>query len=426
LKPSWLAATVLTAASLLPGETVAQWREIQAAARAAHQAKNYPLFRDNLLKLREVLRGHPRVTYNLAAAEALTGNEKAALDWLKTYASMGFVWDIAADPDFAAIKGSAGFADILHRMDENRKPVSAGTTAFTLPEKDMLAEDLTYDPKTKTFYVSSVHHRKIVAVDSRGGVRDFIREGQDGIWGILAVSVDAKRRVLWASTAAMAQVSGYREGDKGRSAVLKYDLATGRLIQRYDLAGEGAGHVLGDMTVSPDGDVYVSDGISAGVYTIRHDRDQLEILAGPENLASPQTPALSPDGKRLFVADYSHGIAIIDLATRGVSWLQGPDDFSPAAIDGLCLSGRTLIAVQNGTSPIRIISIRLDPTLRRAESWQVIEANTAALGTPTHAIAVGRELYFIGHSGWDNFTDEGPVKPGAIFESPRILKTRLP
>ncbi len=416
----------MLAAPLLPAQTVAQWRELQAAARSAHEAKNYPLFRDNLLKLREVLRGHPRVIYNLAAAEALIGNEKGALGWLRNYASMGMAWDVAADPDFASIKGSAGFADVIRRMDENRKPVSTSTTAFTIPEKDVLAEDLTYDPKTKTFYVSSVHHRKILAIDSRGGVRDFIREGQDDVWGILAVSVDAKRRVLWASTAAMAQASGYREADKGRSAVLKYDLGTGHLIKRYDLPGEGAGHVLGDMTVGRDGSVYVSDGVSAAVYMIRRDHDALEVLAGPENLASPQTPALSPDGKRLFVADYSHGIAIIDLATRGVSWLQVPDNLSPAAIDGLCLAGNTLIAVQNGTSPMRIIRIQLDRTLQRAESWQTIEANTATLGTPTHAVVVGRELYFIGNSGWEHFTDEGPVKPGAGFESPLILKTRLP
>jgi hypothetical protein len=47
------------------------------------------------------------------------------------------------------------------------------------------------------------------------------------------------------------------------------------------------------------------------------------------------------------------------------------------------------------------------------------------LGTPTHAVVVGRELYFIGNTGWDNFEDEGPIKPGATFKSPQILKVRL-
>ena len=81
--------------------------------------------------------------------------------------------------------------------------------------------------------------------------------------------------------------------------------------------------------------------------------------------------------------------------------------------------------MQNGTSPIRIIRIQLDSSLTRAESWKLIEANTGALGTPTHAVVVRGDLYFIGNSGWDNFSDEGPIKPGATFAPPQILKVRL-
>ena len=273
--------------------------------------------------------------------------------------------------------------------------------------------------------MSSVHHRKILAIDRRGAVREFIHEGQDGVWAMLAVAVDAKRRVLWASTAAMPQALGYQAADAGRSAMLKYDLRTGRLLKRYDLKPEGGiQHVLGDMTISPAGDVYVGDA-SGAVYTIHSSRDVLEILVGPGEMVGPQTPALSPDGKRLFVADYGRGIAIVDIASHAVSWLAIPKNLGVAGIDGLYLTGRELIAVQNGTSPMRIIRIQLDSALTRAESWKLVEANTPALGTPTHAVVVGRELYFIGNSGWDNFSDEGPINPGATFKPPQILKVRL-
>lgn len=398
---------------------------MRRAARAAREAKDYPALRDNLRKLYALAPGHPGMVYNQGAVEALLGNKDAALDWLRLYAEMGFAWDIAAEADFAAIRQSEGFKQIEARMAENRKPVSNSQVAFTLPEKDLLAEDITYDPKTKTFYVSSVHHRKILAIDAHGAAREFIREGQDGVWAMLAVAVDAKRRVLWASTAAMGQALGYQAADAGRSAMLKYDLRTGKQLKRYDLQRvDGQQHVLGDMTLSPDGDVYIGDA-SGAVYMISHRRDVLEVLVGPGEIVGPQTPALSPDGKRLFVADYGRGIAIVDLASRAVSWLATPKNLGVAGIDGLYLTGRQLIAVQNGTSPIRIIRIQLDSSLTRAESWQVIEANTKALGTPTHAVVVGRELFFIGNSGWDNFEDEGPIKKGAVFQPPQILKVRL-
>ena len=69
--------------------------------------------------------------------------------------------------------------------------------------------------------------------------------------------------------------------------------------------------------------------------------------------------------------------------------------------------------------------LRVGGVVERDRAWQLIEANTPALGTPTHAVVVGREIYFIGNSGWDNFTDEGPIKPGATFQPPQILKVPL-
>jgi|SRR5579862_1985015 len=419
------ACAALLFAGILAAQPVPQWQELRRAARVAREAKDYAAWRDNLRKLYAIAPGHPGMVYNQGAAEALLGNQNAALEWLSLYADMGFAWDIAKDEDLASIRRSDGFKPILDRMAENRKPFSQSKVAFTLPEKDLLAEDIAYDPKTKTFYVSSIHHRKILAIDSHGAARDFISEGQDGVWGILALAVDAKRRVLWASTAAMPQALGYQASDKGRSAMLKYDLRTGHLLKRYDLRPEAdSQHVLGDMTLSPAGDVYVGDATGA-VYTIQAERDVLEILVAPGELIGPQTPALTPDGKRLFVADYGRGIAIIDLASRAVSWLALPKNLGVAGSDGLYLAGRQLIAVQNGTSPMRIIRIQLDSTLTRAESWKLIEANTPALGTPTHAVVVGKALYFIGNSGWDNFSDEGPINPGATFTPPQILQAPL-
>jgi sugar lactone lactonase YvrE len=117
----------------------------------------------------------------------------------------------------------------------------------------------------------------------------------------------------------------------------KYDLQTGKVLKRYDLQRvDGQQHVLGDMTLSPAGDVYIGDA-SGAVYMISHSKDELEILVPPGEMVGPQTPALTPDGKRLFVADYGRGIAIVDLASRAVSWLATPKNLGAAGIDGFIL-----------------------------------------------------------------------------------------
>src|SRR6478736_4914990 len=68
--------------------------------------------------------------------------------------------------------------------------------AFRLTEKDLIPEGITFDPTTKSFYVSSINKRKIVKVDEQGRVSDFIPSGQDEIGEVLGLKI-AKGK-LWA------------------------------------------------------------------------------------------------------------------------------------------------------------------------------------------------------------------------------------
>jgi hypothetical protein len=183
--------------------------------------------------------------------------------------------------------------------------------------------------------------------------------------------------------------------------------------------------VLGDMTVGVGGDVFVSEAVTGAVYVIRRGRDTLETLEAPGTFVSPQTPAATPDGRRLFVADYARGIGIVDLATRAVSWMPHPRGVAVDGIDGLYLVGGSLLAVQNGTEPNRVIRLFLDPSLTRVIRWEALESNSAGLGAPTHGTLVGKDFYFIANSGWDQLADDGSLKPGAVQTPPVVLRVAL-
>lgn len=383
-------------------------------------AKKYPACREHLLRLEELLDGRVDIVYRLAKAEAMLGNKDGALAGLTVYSKSGLTFaDPAVAPEFVSLKNSPEFEAILSRVKSARLAVSASKPFLTLPEPDLIAEDIAYDSRGGKFYISSVRHSKILSMDKHGASAEFAH----GAWPILALGVDSKRRILWASTVAMPQGVGYRKEEEGRSALLKYSLDTGALLKRYDLTGETK-HALGDMTVSASGDVFVSDGEGA-VYRVDHGRDALDILVGTGVFHSPQTPALSADGRWLLVPDYSRGIGIVDLATRAVRLLEHPKELSLGGIDGMYLAGRTLIAIQNGTAPERLIRMTLDASLERVLEWETIEANWPGLGDPTHGVVVGEQFYFIAHSGWDRMTDDGTVKPGASFEAASIRMMRL-
>jgi hypothetical protein len=401
------------------------WRQERGAVVKAYQAKDYSAMRELLLKQHADFPSVRGPLYNLACAEALLGHTVAALDWLRKFADSGLDQDPRKDPNLASLRDSSEFEAIERQMERNRAPVSKATTFFTFPDENALTEDLAYDPRTRTFYASSVHLSKIFAIDRAGKLRDFIGEGQDGVWSVLALSVDAKRRILWASTAAMPNAAAYRKEDENRSAMLRYDLETGRLVKRYELQRDGKAHVLGDMTLSPSGDVYVSDSVDGTVYTIHPSKDELEVLVTKGNFASPQTPALAPDGKRLLVADYSLGIAIVELKSGSIGWLELPADLALTGIDGLYVVPGGLIAVQNGTHPERVIRIWTDAAYTKAVRWETIEKGTPELGDPTHGILVGKQFYYIANSGWERFNDDGSINPKAPASPPIIRRFTL-
>ncbi len=377
-----------------------EYPERVAAANKACRAGEQAECRKHLLRLKELVDGRGDVIYRLARVEAALGNQAAGLEWLELYSRMGLrLADPANDPAFAGWKDNAAFSAALRRLAAAARPVTGSAVFATLPEKELIPEDLAYDPADGRFFVSSVRQRKILALDREGKFSDFTALAEAPV---MALAADAARRWLWATTA-----------ENGKSAVLKYSLDTGKLLRRYDPPA-GEKHEMGDMTVSAAGDAFISDGLGS-LYRIARAADRLELLFGPGTFRSPQTPAVTPDGRRLFVPDYSRGIAVVDLATRGVSLLPHPADLSLGGIDGLYLAGGTMVAVQNGTAPERLIRMRLDEGLTRVVEWSVIEANWPGLGDPTHGVVVKDQFYFIANSGWD-------VKPGGTFEAATIRR----
>lgn len=108
--------------------------------------------------------------------------------------------------------------------------------AFKVGEPNLIPEGIAYDERKKTFHVGSTYLRKIISIDEKGAVKNFISEAQDGMRGVLGLRVDAKRRVLWAvsSDAGLAMPLKNNPRDCiGCSKVFKYDLDTGRLVKKY-------------------------------------------------------------------------------------------------------------------------------------------------------------------------------------------------
>jgi DNA-binding beta-propeller fold protein YncE len=242
----------------------------------------------------------------------------------------------------------------------------------------------------------------------------------------MAISFDPTRKVLWMTASAMPGFSGFPKEDSGKAQLMEIDPASGKVLHRFDPPAKGP-TVLGDMSVTADGTVYVTDSVGGGVYRLHGDLQTTKLEKIAEGLFSPQTPVLARDGKRLFIADYSMGVAVIDLpapgATARVNYLPHPENVAVVALDGLYLDGDSLIGIQNGIDPIRIMRFKLNPAQTEITGAEVIEQATERMGDPTHAVLVNGQFYVSANVGWSKVDDDtGKLKDGEKFTPPVLLR----
>jgi hypothetical protein len=431
---SWrvIAAAICFCVCLTAGEKVSlaqdsqprDGRYYESQARKAYQEKDYSSFLENM-KAAEALRpNHPRLMYNLAAAYALNGQQKEALLWLGKVAEMGLIYPAQRDSDFDSIKDGDGFKAILKRFETNKAPIINSATAFTLHEKGFIPESVSYDPATEVFYLSSVYRRKIVSLDRKGVVKDFSAES-DGLWSVMGMKVDAARSLLWVCTTAHPQMSNYTEEDNGKSALFKYDLRSGKLIKKYLLPNKPKPHWLGDLVVNSQGDVFATDSVSPAIYVVNRKRDELELFLEDESFASLQGLDFTPDGRQLFVADYAKGIFVIDMETKRHALLSPAPNSTLLGIDGLYSYKGSLLAIQNGVNPSRLIRLSLSGDLKRVERLEILEVNNSLFDEPTLGVLVRDTFYFIANSQWGAIDSKGQLAAPDKLKEPVVLKIKL-
>jgi DNA-binding beta-propeller fold protein YncE len=247
-------------------------------------------------------------------------------------------------------------------------------------------------------------------------------------WPVLAISADATRKVLWATASAMPGFSGIAKEDEGKAALMEIDPTSRKVLRRFNLTTTGPA-VLGDMCVTDQSTVYVTDSIGGGVYWLHGDLQTAKLEKIADGLFSPQTPVLSRDGKRLFVADYSMGIAVIDLPAANaapnlsakLNYLPHPENVAVVGLDGLYRNGDSLIGIQNGTETERILQFLMNPEQTEITGAQVI--HQIAHLDPTHAVQVDGWFYATTHVGWSKVDDNtGQLKPGEKFTPPVLLR----
>jgi len=353
------------------------------------------------------------------------GDTSTALAMLRQYAALGLGRDLRSDKRLSSLAGLATFTAVVAAHDANRAPIANSRVRATLSDSTFWPEGVDYDPRTRRFYVTSVRHRTIAEIDANGKTRELWPRGKSDLGALLGVRVDAARGVLWATTSGMPQMNHYLPGDTAIAALLRIRISDGTIERRWTLPVIAGGHVLGDLAVGPAGDVFMTDSNQPVLYRLRPFGDTLEAVRSPL-FRSLQGLAPDPDGKSLFLADYSHGLLRVDLTTNAVTRLGDAPNSTSLGCDGIAWDRGAIVAVQNGVTPARVMRFVLNPERTRIERADVIDRNTSVADEPTIGTVVGREFVYVANGQFEKYDDKGHRLPGVALTGPVLLSVPLP
>lgn len=395
-------------------------------ARAAYDAGD----RAGFLRITEEIAarrpGDVYVLYNLACGQALNGQTDAAVRTLQQIAALQSVADLDADSDFESIRQTDGYRKARDRMAALRtqRIDSGAVVAFTIREKGLVPEGVAYDPATKSFFVSSIRKRKVVRVDASGKISDFVKPSEGGLRSAAGIAADPKRRSLWVASQAMPHMEGFKKGDPPASALFEFDLDTGRLRRELAPPASDPPAAFDDLAVAADGRVYVNDGRNPRVWTLAPGGASLELFVESDLFRATQGLASTPDGKSLYVSDYSR-LFRVDVASKRVAPIAVPPDAALNGIDGLVYAGGSLYGIQNGVEPNRVTRLDLGADGVTITGAKILVMNHPDFDEPTLGVVAAGALYFTANSQGGKFQNEkAPITPEAMRDAV-ILKLPL-
>ena len=255
---------------------------------------------------------------------------------------------------------------------------------FRIGSEHRLIEGVASDGRT--IFVSSVIDRTVLAC--RTSCRVFARL-PDPLHP-LGLTWDSTRQRLWIA-ADCPPLPGFAKCDRG--ALVGLD-RSGRIRER--LIPEGESFHSGDVS-SAGGNIFIGDAMNGAVYWLKPGAKQLGVLLPPKIGKSAQGSALDASGQALIVADYSQGVASINLATGKRTLLLREDGKALRGVDGLARCGDRYIGVFNGAQPNELLSFAV-----KGDRISVGEIYAGpALPAPTQLAFHGGRLLIAGDGDWD-------------------------
>ena len=405
--------------------------DVATLMRVAMIAKKEGKYDDLIKALEKVVKLKPSIPvfqYKLAQAYSLAGKKSEAYNALIALQKQGIYYDLANDPDLETIKVHNVFNYIKENMDISGQHYGEGVEAFNINKSfsGLLFESLTFDEKSQSFLMGSLRDGSVIKVESNGNISRLVEPtpgGKNGPWAALSLAADSKNNVLWVASAAISQFGKVDKETSGLSGIFKYELDTGKLISSILVPENKRPTFIRDMHLTPKGDLFFIDGIKNLVLKIGKDSNDITVAFATQKYQNLRSITSDETGDILYVSDNEEGIIILSLKDQQIFNFSNKPDLNLTGISDMLFDDNSLIILQNGFKPERIMRLKLNDSKFVINRIIPIEAANPQFNNLSYGAVVGEGLFFIANSQLPKTNLYGALLPGQEWEHMVVLST---
>lgn len=401
---------------------VHQLEQVAAGTYKKQQYERFNVVMDRLVTLRPQ---NTHYLFSLAKSYALLGKKSEAYNALVTLQNAGFSYPIADNEAFEQVSGTKVYDYIEEGMQGNGKPYGTGQSVAQVPKQyaGMLFENFVYDKKGKRFLLGSIRSGEVYSLTEKGVFSSFIepQSGDNQTFGVVDLVADTQKDVLWLATASMPQYNGTTQENFGMATVSKFELSTGKWLENIDTSSLTKPLLFNALHLTENGTLYFINPFTRELMTIDAKEGHIKPFINLAQLSSVKAITSNKDGSVLYLSDYDQGLFLINTESKTTKALTDPKQTFLSGIDDVFYANGDLIAVQNQTSPARVVRVLLKQDLF-FQGAVPVESNNELATAMTKGVIDGDDVYYIGNSQWGKMDMRGNLQQGKDWDAIHIIK----
>nr|WP_321232741.1 hypothetical protein [uncultured Psychroserpens sp.] len=364
----------------------------------SYKNNEFEAFRDYSLEALNIHPSQPTLLYNLGLSYALLKNYNASFEQFSYLLSWNANLKLNENEELSDFLDSSDYREDFKSKRELFLKQSIKSELFLSLSKKSHIEDFVINGDY--FYYTDLHNGMVVKYNQKLG---FLDSKAYFMSSPMAIAQDSNLQFLWVSTSMIQNYREFKEHEKNNATLFKLRKKDMHVVNEIEIPNKS---IIGSM-VTYKSKLYATSSLNPELLIINTDNNTVQDIIKIDEAFNLQGIAIDQEKEFLYVADYIKGIVKINLNdyTDRV-WLKTSKDYLLKGIDGLTfLNSNTLFAVQNSSTPKRVIKIIHNSNM--ISKIEIIDNALETKGEPTNIKLTSHGLLYLSNSQWPLYDNTG-------------------